>query len=365
MRAVIINRHRKDFLGGSEIQCDIIGRGLVKRGHEVSYIAVDGKDSYADHPYKVVPVSQQGEAIVRTCLTEKPDIVYWRFGKICFRYVAKRVRQSGVPFVFAISSNQDITALPPWERIKRYSGVWGASRRIATSLWNHRGFKWVSGLASLNPDYVGILQNPSQVFIPNSMPVEQTPFAWPRPYVAWVANIKSLKRPEICVELARALESRGVDVLMVGKIQQQRYQWFGQPHLLPSNLHYLGPKTVEEVNGVLSGALALVHTCIPEGFGNNFIQAWLQSKPTISLEFDPGGLITKHGFGYVANGDRGRFYRYVIRIVEDPVGAHEMGSRAQAWATCHCQSEQNVDRLIAYLQGIIETSNQEPLAERT
>lgn len=149
------------------------------------------------------------------------------------------------------------------------------------------------------------------------MPVERKPFSWPLPYFAWVANMKALNRPKVCVDLSRIFESHGIDVLMVGKIQQSRYQWLRQPDLLPANMHYLVQRTLEQVNGILAGVRALVHSSIQEGLSRNFIQAWLQCKPTISLGFDPGRLITRREFGYVANGNKGNFYHDIIRVVED------------------------------------------------
>lgn len=354
MRVAIVNRHRQDILGGSEIQCDLVARGLIERGHEAVYIAVNGSGPYGSVPYKVVPVEGECQPIVKACLAQKPTIIYWRLGKMCFRCVAKRMKGADVPFVFAVSCISDTTWLPPWQRLKSCSSVYGACKQAVRTAWNHQGFKLVSGVTSLNPDYLGRIDSPREIFIPNGMSAARRSFSWPRPYVAWVANIKAHKRPEACVALAQAVALHKVDVLMIGQIQQEEYRWLQDPHLLPGNMHYLGPKTVEEVNGVLSGALALVHTCIPEGFGNNFIQAWLQGTPTISLEFDPGGLIEKHELGYVSHGDEIRFHQDVLKIVDNPCLAERMGANARAWAQLRCRPKRNVGRLISFFQDILE-----------
>jgi glycosyltransferase involved in cell wall biosynthesis len=326
----------------------------MERGHETVYVAVNGKGPYHEVPYEVVPAEERGRAIAEACVKANPTVVYWRLGKSCFRYVVGQVRESGVPFVFAVSCVTDTTLFPPWERLKGYSGVCGALKRTVRSAWNHGGFRRINGLTSLNPDYVGAVRTSKQIFIPNSMFIDEAQFSWPRAYVVWVANIKSHKRPDVCVELSRRLAPLGVDVLMIGEIQQDRYLWIREAHLTWPNLHYLGPRTVEQVNGALSGALALVNTCMPEGFGNNFIQAWLQRKPTVSLEFDPGGLIESQGFGYAAHGDEDRFHQDVLRIVTDPRSAIEMGRRAQAWARSHCLPERNVGKLVDFLQEVVE-----------
>ena len=145
--------------------------------------------------------------------------------------------------------------------------------------------------------------------IPNSaQKCRQVPFSWPRPYVAWVANLKPSKRPELCVELARHLLPHGVDLVMVGRLVDPAYCWL-EDLSASENLHYIGPRSVEEVSGVLAGALALVHTCMPEGFPNVFIQSWQQATPTVSIEYDPGGIIKTHALGYVSEADEQRFHR--------------------------------------------------------
>lgn len=359
MRVVIINQHPRDALGGSEIQCDLIARRLIERGHQVVYIAVNGGDRHGTLPYKVVPVPPQGKAIVKEALAAEPTVVYWRFNTKCFRYVVKRIRDAEVPFVFAVAHIGDLRFFPTWDRLKCCQGIYGACRTTLRAMWNHGGLTRVSGLTSVNPDFIGKIETERQLFIPNGMSDAREPFSWPRPYVVWVANIKAVKRPEVCVKLARMLRERGVDVLMIGKITDDRYRWVQDPSRLPSNLFYLGAKTVEQVNGILANSLALVHTCVPEGFCNNFIQAWLQGKPTISFDFDPGGLIAKQGFGFVSNRDETRFHRDVLGIIQDPVGAERMGSKAQRWAYEHCRPEKSVDKLIGFLQEVIEADNAE------
>ena len=86
---------------------------------------------------------------------------------------------------------------------------------------------------------------------------------------------------------------------MVGCVRNKRYAYFEDPAATPVNLHYLGPKTVAEVNGILAKSQFLVHTCEPEGFGNVFIQAWLQGRPTLTLEYDPDGIIAREALGAV------------------------------------------------------------------
>jgi glycosyltransferase involved in cell wall biosynthesis len=174
-------------------------------------------------------------------------------------------------------------------------------------------------------------------------------FSWPRPYVAWVSNIKAAKRPELCLNLARRLLPHGVDLVMIGRMVDPSYDWLENSAANSENLYYIGPRRLDEVDGVLAGALALVHTCMPEGYPNVFIQAWLQGTPTVSLEFDPGGIIRNQGLGYVSGGDEQQFHQDVMKIITDTEAARQAGDKAKRYAREHCAPERNVAKLEAFL----------------
>ena len=123
----------------------------------------------------------------------------------------------------------------------------------------------------------------------------QEHFEWKRPFCVWIANIKPQKQPEIYLKLASITKEKlpNIDFLMIGAIQNEQYRSILHSAERMENFYYLGFQPPEIVNGVLKKAICLIHTCKPEGFGNNFIQAWMQGCPTISLEFDPDNLIQK------------------------------------------------------------------------
>lgn len=298
--------------------------------------------------YIVHPVHQSQHSLLDKVLKISPDVVYWRFNKHGFRKTAAGLYQANIPLVFAVAHINDITA---WA-IKPHHG-WKARLR---SPWKrlkarieHEGFRYVDILTVNNKDHLKFSPVPNPRYIPNGLTTEANPFLWKRAYCAWVSNIKPAKRPEAAVRLAEQLATRDIDVLMVGSIQSKHYRWLEDASQLPNNCHYLGHKSLEEVNGILAGSLMHIHTCQPEGFSNVFIQAWLQGRPSVSLGFDPSGYIGKHYIGLDAKDDESMFTQAVFRLLDDDKTREEMGQRAQKFAHETFSVELMVDRVKAVL----------------
>lgn len=359
MKVAIINQHPNDIVGGSEIQCDIIAYELTKYGHEVCYFALGGNKNEYNLSYSVIPTKKHPKMISQEVIKFRPDIIYWRYNKNHFYKTAKAFKRASIPILFAVSHVNDIMK---WREFGGRSKSNSLIRhfflnlkRILIGRYNHLGFYFVDGISVLNKNYLGKVKSVShQAYIPNSMGLEASDFEWHKPFICWVANLKPQKRPEVCIEVAHSVKSLGVDVIIVGKIQDKMYDFFKKNAGLPSNLHYLGPMTVPEVNGILKKSLFLFHTCKPEGFGNNFIQAWLQGKPTVSLEFDPGGLISSNSLGFVSNNDLSTFTNDIKNLVTDSALREKLGKNAQAYAIKQHHPETNVRKLERFIYHIIQ-----------
>lgn len=356
MRVLILAQHLSRALGGIEIQCDLTARQLAAIGHAVCYGAAGGTAgmpapaTYAIDTWKPGDAAQTAALIARA----RPDVVYLRHNKAGLRVTARAAARAGVPLVFAASSLQDVRAYSYHAKHARWT-----PRRLASvawqclrSRWNWSGFRWVSAAVSLNADYTQRLPAPLRRHIPDSMEAATLPFHWPRRFVAWVAQIKDYKNPGAYVELARRCADLDIDFLMIGAVVSPRYDWIAHGADLPRSFHYLGVRTPAEVNGVLAAAAALVHTCDPEGFGNNFIQAWLQGTPTLSLYFDPGGTIARERLGSVP-GDLPGLERDLRNLLADENARAQMGARAQTYARRHHDPAVNVRRLAELFEEVV------------
>lgn len=357
LRVLIINKHPKDVLGGSEMQADIIASGLHARGHSVTYGAVNGSAISYDTQYDVKhlgrPFGSRLREVVRDVV---PDVIYWRHNHRYFITALLLAKRFSIPFVFGVSALSDVRRRRQSERLTVRS--LGRILRDATS---HYALRFVDGATSLNQDYLDLVPVRSRVHLPNAVSDETVPFTWNRPFVIWVANIKASKQPEAFVALANQWKLPGLDFLMVGRIADPRYRKLLEPPQAPANFHYLGPRSPAEVNGMLRAAVCLVHTCRPEGFGNIFIQAWRAGCPTVTLHFDPEGLIERHGAGFHAHGDLGRLRQSVEAILTDPALRSTQSGQASSLGE-RFTPEQTVDRIEQFLTVMVRGHPEVPFA---
>lgn len=339
MKITIINRHRFDILGGSEAQCDFISTELTRMGHDVTYVAIKGKEKTYDTSYTVVPSKHNGSEILEKIIQSQPDVVYWRYHKNFIYDVFKELRQLNIKIIFAVSSEYDTHRFLYNKKQSLYTNF----RKLLRNISQFRGIRFVDAVVVNNESHLNRLPVKRQQFIPNGMTDEYVSFKWKRPYCIWIANIKSIKRPELYIDLAKQIKD--VDFLMVGAIQEQKYNWVEDDENMPDNLHYLGPKSLTEVNGMIRESLFHIHTCMAEGFPNVFIQAWIFGKASVSYGFDPSEYIRTNDLGLCSNEKSEQFYNDVNEMIQNEKLRHKKGANAQLFANKMFKIETSVEYL--------------------
>jgi glycosyltransferase involved in cell wall biosynthesis len=344
---LLVNRHREDVLGGSELQCDRIATELAARGHAVAYAVRVPRRARYERPYRCEPAADLA-AVARLLESARAEVVYWRFNRHGLREGVALAHARGARFVYALSHDDDT------RRVPRTADLWPPRRalRALQSAWNAGAVARVDGFVAQHAGQARGLPPQRTRVIHNSAVVEHEPFAWPRPYVAWVANLKARKRPERFVELARALADTGRDFLAVGALQDPRYAWLGERARVPTNFHWLGELAPRAANGVIAGAEALALTCEPEGFPNVLLQAWTLGVPSVSLAYDPEELIARHALGAVA-ATPAELARALRALLADRDARSAMGTRAQALIAREFTLAANVDALEAFLRALV------------
>lgn len=360
-----MNQHVQDVVGGSEIQSDLIARQLHELKHTVLYGVANGRHSTYHVPYQTAVLdSPFANSYWRLAKAFQPDVVYWRFNKWHLLSATMIAAVLRIKFVFAMCAYSD-TQRWVWTGrtiLPRESGNGALFGRILRTLshlqWplrsriNFTGYRWVDGIVTNNAQFLNIVPVMPQIAIHNSAPTDCEQFTWARPYVVWISSIKPKKNPEAYIALATALNGLDVDFLMVGAIQDTHYDFIRDASQMPENVHYLGQRSPQSVNGILRGALFLIHTCDPEGFSGNFIQAWMQGKPTVSLYHDPESVIETNDIGYLSR-TQPQFEQDVIRLIEDDTLREDMGRRALQFARQNFDPATNVKKLDQFLHEIV------------
>jgi glycosyltransferase involved in cell wall biosynthesis len=284
------------------------------------------------------------------------EVVYWRHGREGLAELVTGLAraQRPVPVVLAVAHVDDVSRWPslPLARGRLRDRAADLRRRVRhRRSW--RAFRQVAAVAAQREDFVGRAPVPLQRHIPNVVDPTVQPFVWPRPYVAWVANLKPRKRPEQLVPLARALAPHGIDLLVAGTVQDPRYAPLAHHDPNVPNLHPLGPLAPAEAAGLIAGSRCLAVTARPEGLSNAMIQAWWHGVPTVSLDYDPDGAIAGRGLGAVCGGDPVAFRSAVITHARTDGAAQATGERARRYAQERFALERNVALLEALLQDVV------------
>ena len=365
LRITVVNQHPEDVIGGSELQAHLFAEGLVARGHDVTYLAMRSRMTAAPdgrHPYRTVPLDRTASGdparVADAVRATGADVVYWRMNRVGLDGVARRLsREPRVPVVLAVAHVNDVSR---WTTAPRVPG--GPRDRLSdlrhrlAHRRSWRAFADVAAVASQREDFLGRVPVPLQRYVPNVVDPTIEAFAWPRPYVAWVANLKPRKRPELLVPLAAALAPVGLDLLVVGGLQDERYAHLAGPVPEAPNLHALGLMGPAYAAGVIAGARTLAVTAREEGLSNVLLQAWWHGVPTVSLDYDPDRLIVATGAGAVCDGDVGRFHAEVVRHATDVEVRGSAGRSASEMARARFSLAANVATLEGLLLDVVARS---------
>lgn len=117
--------------------------------------------------------------------------------------------------------------------------------------------------------------------------------------VLWVGNIRTVKRPDLLVNMAEALPD--VKFAMVGgPADPAVYETTKKQASSLPNLDFKGRQDFNETNKLFSMAKMFACTSSSEGFPNTFLQAWSNNIPVVST-VDPSNVVKNNGLGIICN----------------------------------------------------------------
>jgi glycosyltransferase involved in cell wall biosynthesis len=346
--AFIMQTFYGDQIGGAERQVQMLAAALREQGWKTAYLSerpvgkparenFQGMEVWALPPRKKRWAFLNSEALTAAARESSADIIYQRVRHPYTGLARHTAAELKKPFVWAAASTADV--------IRRQDLRAASGQQPPLDRLMHSWLRRAEDRGILQAEAI-ILQTEEQrrlllenygrkgTVIPNHIAVSartDLPRQEP-PEVLWVSNIKSFKRPELFLDLARRCADLKADFVMVGacpslEIREAISQ--GQKSL--GNFTWVGPLEPSQAEARIAAATVLVNTSSFEGFPNAFQQAWCHGVPTLSLEADPDGVIVRERLGN-RSVTMERLEADLRQILGDVRYRHEIADRARSFA---------------------------------
>jgi len=341
-------------VGGAEVQVTRVGAALARRGLRVSFVVLDVPEARglpAPEPAIGLFTAYQpgrGLPVFRYFLHTVPRLwgalrnanaaaYYVRGAGGLAGVIALFCRRSGAKFIFAVANDHDLDADPVLGRRDRL--LFRLARRRADAIVVQTRAQ-AERLESLGLRGVLI---PSACEIP-----EQVGSDLGNPTVLWAGRGRSVKRPELFVELARRLpEVRFTMALgeMLG--DEALYRKVRAEALALPNVEFVGEVPFEEMPAMYARTWVLVNTSESEGFPNTFLEAWAREIPVVAA-VDTDGLLSKGGLGFYCT-SVDEMAEAVRRLWRDTALRSMMGRRGRDYVVARHSVEAATDRYLDLL----------------
>ncbi|MHB0912210.1 MAG: glycosyltransferase family 4 protein [Armatimonadota bacterium] len=300
----ILTGAKCNAVGGAEVQQLVLAEALRGRGYRVTFLVPD-----LGQPPVIVTASGitvrktrkqfAGSGLKRLLVDSLKvfaamrragaDVYYQRCSSVMTGVTAFYCKLAGKPFVFSVAHNKDVDESLgrflsfKMRRLYKY-GVTNADAVVVQT----------KEQKDLLKKWVGI----DGVHIPSSFHApKETDSEVVESDVLWAGTFKSIKRPEMFVELAAMLPQ--YKFLMLGGPglgEEALYTDLqSRSHSIP-NLKLTGLVPYSEVGKYFAGTKIFVNTSISEGFPNTYLQAWCRGVPVVAT-FDADGLISTRSLG--------------------------------------------------------------------
>ena len=295
--------------GGAEYQAHVLAEHLHRTtDHEVVYLARRIPTQTESSGYRLVRfgggIHQRfgffwdAVSLYQTLADLKPDLIVQRVACAYTGIAAWYAKRQNSTLVWHISSDRDVANLLHLAT-RDIPGIidtlffkFGAKNASSVIAQTHTQGALFKKLYGRSPTAVV----PNFHNAPPNNPRKSDQFT-----VLWIANLKRLKRPEIFLDLAHDLEEHNISFKVIGRHNGSTWcDGIIERIELSRNVEYLGELEIEEVNAQLEAAHLLVATSEFEGLPNTFIQAWMREVPTVTLDIDPDGVISRHNLGFKA-----------------------------------------------------------------
>lgn len=295
-------------IGGEEVQHTLLSRYLARSGYEVISLVGDFGQTDRQHiggveVRKTFPLSAglPGVRFFYPRLTSTwaalkdadADVYYVSCAGSIVGIVAEFCRQNRRRFVFRTASDSDCapdTLLVSNAR-DRWLYRYGIRHADCILVQTEKQAELLKQNYGLDSTVAGMFSD---------LPGALLDYAERKTDLLWLANMRTLKRPEWFIDVVRQLPELRCE-MAGGEYHDapELYRRVQQASQSLGNLVFHGQVPFGTTRSLFRNARVFVNTSELEGFPNTYLQAWANGLPVVAT-FDPDGLIASQGLGVVA-----------------------------------------------------------------
>ena len=296
------------YIGGETVQHVLLARAWRDLGYDVSIIVFDdgqGPRRVVDGITAIAAHSRTGglpglkffhpraSKLFSALAAADADVYYQSPAGAFTGITAWFCRMTGRKFIFRVASDSDCEKEHSRINLWRDRKLYEYGLRHADLVAVQTGFQanMLRENHGLESSVVNMLVEP---------PRRSTPPVKKDIDVLWLGNLRSLKRPEMVLELARQLPD--VHFTLAGGPMPGGRTYYDDVAAAAArlpNVTMLGAVRYAETGALFDRAKIFLNTSSIEGFPNTFLQAWIRAVPVVSF-FDPDGLVSRMQLGRVA-----------------------------------------------------------------
>ncbi|CUI08226.1 glycosyltransferase family 4 protein [Massilia sp. P8910] len=330
---------KKVHIGGEEVQHALMSRYLAKSGLDVTSVVGD---------FGQQALEQVGGVKVRKTFKKTAGLPGLRFfaPRLTSTWAAMRAADADVYYVSCAGANVGIAAAFCQRHKRRLvfriasdsdcapdtlllSGArdrmlyhYGLRRADAILAQTDKQAELLMKNYGLHADVAGMFSDvPETILAPAARATD----------LLWLANMRSMKRPEWFVDMVRKVPELVCE--MAGGAHPEELDLYARVEQgaasLP-NLRFHGQVKFGSTRKLFANARIFVNTSSFEGFPNTYLQAWANGVPVVAT-FDPDGIIARLGLG-VAVTDIDGAVAAARALLADPAELAACSARCRAYA---------------------------------
>jgi glycosyltransferase involved in cell wall biosynthesis len=293
---------------GEPLQHTLLATALARRGHRVSMIVADhgqpdgaiweGVQTFKAYARSAgLPVLRffhpRWTGLWSALSRADADVYYASCAGGLVGQVAMFCARRGKRFVFRAASNADcmpnaMISIGRWYRRDKWLYERGLSHAASVLVQSARQQELMRQNFGLESSIAGLI-------VPACH--SELPFRERDIDALWVSNMRSVKRPDVVLDVADRLPQ--LSFHMAGGTVTGAERFFAMVQTQAAtrrNVTFHGPVPHRDVSTLYSRARVFVNTSDVEGFPNTYLQAWASGTPVVAF-FDPDGVIARERLG--------------------------------------------------------------------